>query len=73
MGESIHIARISGNKCPCYKCDDRYPGCHGYCEKYLEYRKKLDEVNEKARLDNEMRNSIIETRKRLRGNKEKQI
>lgn len=25
---------------PCRDCPDRYPGCHGKCEKYLAY--KLD-------------------------------
>ena len=28
--------------CPCKGCDDRYIGCHGKCDKYKEYRDKLD-------------------------------
>lgn len=73
MANGIQFARIAGNKCPCYKCDDRYPACHSYCEKYKEYRQKLDSINEQARRDREMENCVIETRKRLHGNKERQI
>lgn len=36
-------------KSPCYKCEDRKIGCHGFCEKYKEYRKKYDDLNEKEK------------------------
>lgn len=26
----------------CKDCKDRYPGCHGKCEKYQEFRKARD-------------------------------
>ena len=29
---------------PCYNCNDRHAGCHSECEKYLEYRVKLEEI-----------------------------
>lgn len=25
-------------KVPCYDCQDRYPACHSYCEKYLTWQ-----------------------------------
>lgn len=34
---------------PCHDCKDRVIGCHGKCEKYLEFRKKLDIQNEHER------------------------
>ena len=27
----------------CKDCEDRYPGCHGSCEKYLQAKKDYDE------------------------------
>ena len=30
-------------KLKCYGCNDRYPGCHGKCEYYIEWKKKHDE------------------------------
>lgn len=59
MGSDIHIALVEGSKCPCYKCDDRYPACHSYCEKYLAYRKILDDVNERVRLDKKLANDLF--------------
>lgn len=32
-------------KSNCYKCENRYVGCHSKCEKYKEYRKALDVIN----------------------------
>ncbi len=36
---------------PCFGCvePERYIGCHGDCEKYDTFRKKLDKQNEKIR------------------------
>ena len=34
------------NKAPCKDCPDRKVGCHSTCEKYLEFRKERDELNE---------------------------
>lgn len=33
-------------KSPCMNCRDRYPGCHGKCEKedYLKYQAKLNRI-----------------------------
>lgn len=30
---------------PCMMCPDRYVGCHGKCEKYTEFKVRLDEYN----------------------------
>lgn len=29
-------------KGPCYGCEKRYPGCHGKCEDYKEWRSDFD-------------------------------
>ena len=34
-------------KSPCKDCPDRRVLCHSECEKYIAYRKRLDELNEK--------------------------
>ena len=36
-------------KGPCKDCPDRTPGCHGKCEKYLDYRARLDAMKEEER------------------------
>ena len=33
---------------PCLNCADRKAGCHSVCEKYITYRKELDEFNAKV-------------------------
>lgn len=30
---------------PCYKCDKRYPGCHGKCNIYQLYSKNISVIN----------------------------
>lgn len=30
---------------PCKGCTSRYVGCHSECDKYIEFRKALDEEN----------------------------
>ena len=36
-----------GIKCPCYKCQRRFSGCHSNCEDYKTFREELDEINKK--------------------------
>ena len=31
-------------KSPCYKCTERYMGCHGECEKYANYKDSVEVV-----------------------------
>lgn len=42
-----------GIESPCLLCEDREPACHDSCERYREYKAKVDEVkgrrNEAAR------------------------
>ena len=44
----------------CKGCAERREGCHSGCERYKDFRKKLDEANERRRLDNEARYSLIQ-------------
>lgn len=38
---------------PCKGCEERYPGCHSKCEKYKEWKSRLDEVNKRRKEYNE--------------------
>lgn len=29
---------------PCHGCEERHEACHDHCEKYAEYKKKLEEI-----------------------------
>ena len=40
-------------KSPCYKCEERHDLCHSHCEKYIAYRKRLDDINEAQRKERE--------------------
>ena len=33
---------------PCKDCPDRHEACHGHCEKFINYRKAVDEWNQRA-------------------------
>jgi hypothetical protein len=45
------------SKSPCKNCVDRHLKCHSTCEKYLAFRKELDDLREvvekKKRTDND--------------------
>lgn len=41
----------SANFSCCRYCKERHVGCHATCEKYLEARGRLQDVNEKSRAD----------------------
>ena len=49
----------------CYKCEDRYVGCHSKCEKYLEELEQIKEVKAK-RLQDSIIDSTIHTNGRDR-------
>lgn len=40
---------------PCYHCKDRHQGCHSECEKYAEYRRKVEQMRNEERKDSAMR------------------
>lgn len=49
-------------KAPCLKCENRNPGCHSRCEKYIDYKKKQFEYNQlksKERLINSVAKNKI--------------
>lgn len=35
----------------CYKCEDRFVGCHSTCDRYLKEKQEYDERKEKYRLE----------------------
>lgn len=39
---------------PCKGCKDRYVGCHDKCDKYLAFRKQLDERNAKEHAESKV-------------------
>lgn len=63
-------------KCPCYKCEDRHEGCHGECERYIEWsgqkQKEKAERDAATRTDKEIvvfRSEQIRKQKRKSGKK----
>lgn len=43
MKDKLSFATPNHIKNPCYGCEDRELGCHSSCEKYAEFKIKLDE------------------------------
>lgn len=43
----------------CKDCKERYVGCHSHCEKYLEFRKQLDEYNQKEKEEKKLYGDVI--------------
>ena len=44
----------------CYKCSEREVGCHGYCEKYQNEKKKIELIREDRIKENNERYARIE-------------
>lgn len=42
---------------PCLNCKDRSVGCHSTCDKYINFRKELDNHNEKIHNEKELANA----------------
>jgi hypothetical protein len=34
------------SRTPCFNCPDRVPGCHGQCEKYLQWKRDIGSFTE---------------------------
>lgn len=51
---------MSRPKSGCMGCAERHPHCHGQCEKYREFRKKVEERNRQRKLENEARDILID-------------
>lgn len=41
---------------PCYKCNKRYPGCHGKCDIYQCYSKNISVIN---RGNDNLKNNLL--------------
>ena len=49
-GMRIHVRSVGVMiKGPCKDCVDRYIGCHGTCEKYIQFKIDLENDNEKIK------------------------
>ena len=46
------------NIAPCKDCKDRHVGCHGKCEKYLEYKKELQKAKRREKIDKKIEDDI---------------
>lgn len=57
--QTIHRARGVAMKTPCYKCTEREVGCHSKCDRYIEFREKLDKEN-KARLEDKYAGAVFD-------------
>lgn len=57
--------RETSHKCPCHHCPDKGCGAyHGQCEKYLKWRKALDERNEAERKFHQSNDTMSEAKKK---------
>jgi hypothetical protein len=52
------------NNGPCKGCTERYEACHGKCERYLEWKKKNEKVNDARQAYGRTFDTISESRKR---------
>ena len=34
---------------PCKDCKERFPACHGSCDRYKDWKKRLEKVNEERK------------------------
>ena len=53
--------RGNNSGCQCQGCSERYVGCHGECEKYIEWRKKLDAKRKEEQLKTQSMSTVSET------------
>lgn len=58
--------------CPCYRCADRFLGCHSVCKRYIDWYNTKESIKNKiqtAKLDEGMKNEvdIKGTKRRKRG------
>lgn len=69
MPERKQFNRSVNKDCPCsvnypQDCPKRYPGCHGACPEYKEWRSKLDERKEKERKAKAAQNTMSASKQR---------
>lgn len=46
-------------KAPCRDCETRAAGCHSTCERYKEYKSKVDTAREKKQQADGLKSAII--------------
>ena len=56
--QRVRMPKALQKLCPCQKCEERFPACHGKCEKYLTWRAQVDE--EKGRQIEEVKKDSIQ-------------
>lgn len=39
---------------PCYQCENRFLGCHQYCEEYWDWRKLMKTIGDDRKAKNEV-------------------
>lgn len=49
----------------CYQCPDRKLGCHGICVKYIDAKRKADQIKQKRMEAIRERSSDIDTSRRI--------
>ena len=50
---------MAGLKNPCMNCPDRYPVCHGKCEKYQAWKAERSKVIRAKCRENDEKNALI--------------
>lgn len=60
-------------KAPCKDCEKRYIGCHGRCEKYLEFKKANDERLKQKSLEIDADQYALENTMRIRRSWQKRL
>ena len=48
-GGTIYSPIRDANPCLCCKPPERYPGCHGKCEKHAAWKAEIERVNKNRR------------------------
>ena len=60
-------------KAPCKDCEKRYIGCHGRCEKYLEFKKANNERLKQKSLEIDADQYAIDNTMRIRRSWQRRI
>ena len=60
-------------KAPCKDCEKRYIGCHGRCEKYLEFKKANNERLKQKSLEVDADQYAIDNTMRIRRSWQRRI
>lgn len=47
-------------KVPCRGCEERSERCHAYCDRYKQYRGKMEAINRQKRIDNVLYQAHVE-------------